>query len=150
MGGELKISCGLVPLLAGRPIKFRIWLSGAQQWEAADADGSRCGHRCMHVEAGVYTLSSTEGAVLTQFTGLLDKNGKEIYEGDILWQSQEAQEWSMYSPMHGLVGWNEYQWMFINEVNNVGWNLSEKFASSQSEVIGNIFENPELLAPNVG
>lgn len=73
------------------------------------------------------------GFTLMQYTGLKDKNGKEIYEGDILcWPKYEGKKlqtrWD--------VSWsNEYGgW--------VNWH-----PRNEAEIIGNIYENPELLTP---
>lgn len=77
---------------------------------------------------------------ISQFTGLLDKNGKEIYEGDIL------------SDKKGGNGVVEYcQPQFVVWADGQHFALAEgKINMTQleySEIIGNIFENPELLTP---
>jgi len=71
-----------------------------------------------------------------QYTGLTDKNGKEIYEGDIVrnnWNG-DAEE--------------------IRDIRSVDWLLSDGFLAGQdagdgkltdAEIIGNVHENPELL-----
>ena len=75
---------------------------------------------------------------LMQFTGLKDKNGKEIYEGDII--STEAK-------VRLLVGWNTEYASFC--LDKDGWMYSHWFGEScnpkDCKVIGNIYENPELL-----
>lgn len=73
-----------------------------------------------------------------QFTGLKDKNNKEIFEGDILKTSTDK-------PM--IVGWSDKFASFV--LNRDGWVFSHWFGEScnpeDCEVIGNKYENPELL-----
>jgi len=81
---------------------------------------------------------------LMQFTGILDKNEKEIYEGDILQSKAKTQEgivyvvfdegsfWFMWDKDNGFT----YDWLVRNQ--------GEKFSF---EVTGNIYENPALLNP---
>ena len=73
-----------------------------------------------------------------QFTGLTDKNGVEIYEGDIL---------STETLKHMQVGWNNRFSSF--SLTHKDWAFSHWFGEScepeQCLVVGNIFENPELL-----
>lgn len=76
-----------------------------------------------------------------QFTGLLDKNGKEIYEGDILrddvWSKKEVYKviWT-----HGVFG-------IINVKNELDYDCFHEIdiEKRKLEVIGNIHEKPELL-----
>jgi uncharacterized phage protein (TIGR01671 family) len=79
-----------------------------------------------------------------QYTGLNDKNGKEVYEGDIIaWQ-----HW-VSSVRDGAVRevWENATVVFENgafKANDIDFDISD----SVYEVIGNIYEHPELLTPN--
>lgn len=82
---------------------------------------------------------------LMQFTGLKDKNGVEIYEGDIL--KCERDYWE--TPRNLVVEWNEDCWSLLKTDNPVdsevlNHNSSFNVPEYQREVIGNIYENPEL------
>lgn len=80
----------------------------------------------------------SKDVILMQFTGLLDKNGKEIYEGDIV-------NWTEIDPMSPNPNKvTEVKW------ENWGFNFRMNWEDGQVspisyEVIGNIYENPELL-----
>jgi uncharacterized phage protein (TIGR01671 family) len=73
---------------------------------------------------------------LMQFTGLYDVNGKEIYEGDIIKHR--------YFSMKGVaeVYWNEQEACFLA----LEPNGARVILRPNSEIIGNIYENPELIS----
>jgi uncharacterized phage protein (TIGR01671 family) len=117
-----------------RTIKFRglrtnepnTWVYG---FYIEHADGS-----CSITHPSFTVIKETVG----QFTGLFDKQGKEIYERDILKDGDDK---------HTLVGWSEKFASFV--LNRDGWAFSHWFGEScdpkNCEVIGNIYENKDLL-----
>lgn len=74
--------------------------------------------------------------VLMQSTGLKDKNGKEIFEGDIIDSTDGF--------MTGVVEFREDLGMFVSEL--VEYNNFERLCNvaSSRKIIGNIWEHPEL------
>jgi len=77
---------------------------------------------------------------LMQFTGLFDKNGKEIWEGDIIECWHEGDFNATRQTCYVSYGDGFWQLDFGSQTFPFG---DEKF--SEFEVIGNIYENPELL-----
>jgi len=75
---------------------------------------------------------------LMQYTGLKDKNGKEIYEGDVI-----EGNLIKYSPLPtmGTIVWDKEFASFANQ-NEAGNTLL--FEIDRIKIIGNIYENPEL------
>jgi uncharacterized phage protein (TIGR01671 family) len=77
-----------------------------------------------------------------QFTGLLDKNGKEIYEGDIIKndsQNGRLCEIRYHTDIYAAFGYRGL------ECKGDFYHLHTYSAGKDLEIIGNIFENPELL-----
>ena len=78
-----------------------------------------------------------QGIEFCQYTGLVDCDGKEIYEGDIL--DFDEREWGgRFKPevvwMENIIG----DWNYCGSLSDV---------KDWRKVIGNIYENPELLKP---
>ncbi len=75
--------------------------------------------------------------ILMQSTGLRDKNGNEIFEGDIL--SSESY------PVKGAVEYRAKLGMWVNCLKEYSYYEYLGNVASDREIIGNIHENPELL-----
>lgn len=87
------------------------------------------------IEEGVLDIET-----LGQFTGLLDKNGKEIYEGDIFEDIAGQKK---------IISWDKktaiFKWRYDFEREESGRHFFEGETQMTMEVIGNIIENLELL-----
>jgi uncharacterized phage protein (TIGR01671 family) len=86
---------------------------------------------------------------LMQFTGLKDAKGKEIYEGDIVRVGERSEIVGLLYRDEGVVTFSANVGAFsieiaIGENESVIWPL-QHFVLNQFEVIGNIYQNPELL-----
>lgn len=84
---------------------------------------------------------------LMEYTGLKDKNGKEIYEGDICrWRDLETFNDEILEDIFVVV-WNDEKlaWYTQNEDGNFGYDLYEYTDDRDLGVIGNIYENIDLL-----
>lgn len=91
------------------------------------------------------SLAEQGDCIIQQFTGLLDKNEKEIYEGDIvkytLWENEyDICENELIADVSFIKG--AFYPRYINDICDDGW---YSWGIDKIEVIGNIFENPELL-----
>ncbi len=138
-----------------REIKFRAWLEG-HMYEVAKLDfwGDPDQASCDLAGAGgngeweeLFDIYLCE-AELMQYTGLKDKNGKEIYEGDIVAfeDSDGGYEYPDLAVNAGIVEYGELGFYFTNRVAVEMDDFYIKDGRCDDiEVIGNIYENPEML-----
>jgi len=125
------------------PIKFRAWDKSKAKmatvwdigWKAWDS-GDELNYVRVECGDGTYDLLENE-VELMQFTGLLDKNGKEIYEGDIL---QARDKWADPKVLLTVVFQAGAYWSNGRKHAMPLWDIHP-----YAEVIGNIYENRELL-----
>lgn len=132
-----------------REIKFRGKCFDNGEWIYGDyhkrAGGVHCIIKMEPDENGkvVYIVHQVAPDTIGQFTGLHDKNGKEIYEGDIV-------ESDGYSGARHYVGYRKEEAMFVAYI--IGTTPQDYCSVFQNwindyekKVIGNIHDNPELL-----
>lgn len=131
-----------------RELKFRVWSKQYNSYVSTSdiylrLDGEEFVGSAFSMLLGTYSLGNIENAsddfVVEQYTGFIDKNGKEVYEGDIV------EEYVTYSngsteDIVAPVEWDEDEGCYA-----VALERLHSYDSSELEVIGNIHENPELL-----
>ena len=97
-------------------------------------------------EDGNLIWNELDNITLSQFTGLLDKNGKEIYEGDIVC-------WTFNDKLKSQIVFHEGCFGHLN-LTGINKEHSEfipinKVRAEYMIVCGNIYQNPELLTANL-
>jgi len=117
-------------------LQFRIWLK----------DKKRMSYK------SIYNISNTEAIkfcsdsdyIIMQCTGLRDKNGNLIYEGDIVSEKFAHGYPIEYYEKYYEVIWLERYVKFLPRVLNRD-DFGDPLFFAQCDIIGNIYENPELL-----
>ncbi len=121
-----------------RLFKFRAWDKKANGWNnnvKIDKDGSL--YPMTEEDKYDWSIDCLQ-LIIMQYTGLKDKNAKEIYEGDII----TCENYTMYGGKY-KVCWRQDFMAFMFDLELVSPDYLHD--AEGIEVIGNIYENPQLL-----
>lgn len=124
-----------------REIKFRAWDKfNGQYWHSENY--KNLGDFFTKMQ---HLIDGGNNLIFEQYTGLEDKNGKEIYEGDVVIYNRGVGNWTgkRMETTHEIV-FNEEVFAFVMKYGNSYIKL-RKHWNYIYEVIGNIYENPELI-----
>ncbi|EHF2908548.1 TPA: YopX family protein [Listeria monocytogenes] len=122
----------------GKRIDNREWIYGnLMQFEDSAtfifADERKGASTLTYAHFIINNMHAIDEKTLGQYTGLKDKNGKKIFEGDICWEE--------HNECYGVVKFEEGKFLYVWE--NIAEDLWE--VADDIEICGNIHENPELL-----
>ena len=132
-----------------RALEFRAWWKDTKRFLDCDEWYMTCsGAKYLHYAVMPY---KDDNFIIEQYTGIKDKNGKEIYEGDIV--SEEFEYGGEKTKTIWQVRWSDDECAFeLHYVSGFKVDDCSLYADDEEdyEVIGNIHENKELLeAKNV-
>lgn len=124
--------------------KDKIWAIGSEVYLRLDGKSIA---EIVSDKLAICRVDNNEDIVIEQYTGLKDKNGKEVYEGDIIkqtWFNGDDGDITII----GVVGFDEEEASFgiVQTIQKTNEQYSGFY--SQREVIGNIHENSNLLKEN--
>ena len=129
-----------------REIKFRAWDKSDGQMYYAIEDGIRFDDGSVYEFRNFLAPKEDDYHKweVMQYTGIHDKNGKEIYEGDVLkyddWDEKEDDDRMITDSFTEVVKWSKERGHFCTESSELVW----AEVARMSEVIGNIYENTDL------
>lgn len=130
--------------------KFRTWYSCCDNTQEMlyDTQATYDFMRGTYHHCDFQEVLDDEKCINMQCTGLKDKNGKLIYEGDILKEAYFDTDKGEFDFSNIKIGYDEKYCSYYQQ--SIGYDYKEAFPEfdfkeENIEVIGNIYENPELL-----
>ena len=132
-----------------RTLKFRAWDTANKRW-ATESDFKEVGLFVNYYidGSGKFELQADVNECgygrfeIVEFAGLKDRNGKEIYEGDILYCSEDPGSTHLIKWFEEMGRWNYDR---IEDGEDMHCHYDMKDFLLECKIIGNIYENPELL-----
>lgn len=121
--------------------KFRAW----SKTEKIMSDVKKLDFWNGEIDARSFEETEIEEVVLMQSTGLKDKNGKEIFEGDIVRNGTDVADIKRHPTLGFYTVVNGKEGFFGDGMSIDDFEEDAEEFSEIIEIIGNIYENPELL-----
>lgn len=127
-----------------RPIRFRVYNNAAKKWvHGPGQEVNLFGETILLGGFMRVPFEELNDCEALEFTGMVDRNGTEIYEGDICY----AHKSNSYLDGNYVVAWHDTKgrWYYKNQPEYKDLYQVGCAGNLKCEVIGNIFDNPELL-----
>ena len=125
-----------------REIKFRAWLKEEKRMIVDEqylvplwVTNKGILRLLPNFEENYYEICNGSDYVIMQFTGLYDRNGKEIYEGDIV-KKGDTITVCKWNSTHSCFAFYTIGGFYLNY---------SKYNQKSIKIIGNIYDNPELI-----